>query len=79
MTPNEWPAKEKKSILLKWKHTVCVIFIIIGVLYKIQWTCETQQALYSNPTRILDSLLRSLFSENKHIEIFLWPVWFQAY
>lgn len=66
-------------MLLKLKHSVCVILIIIGALCKIQLICETQQALYKHPTPIFDSLLGSLFSGNKHIKIFLWPVWFQAY
>lgn len=73
MTPNEYSVKKSfKRILLKFKHIVCVISIIIGALCKIQLICETQQALlYGHPTPIFDSLLRSLFSGKKHIKIFL--------
>lgn len=72
MIPNEHIVKKKsfKHILLKLKDIVCVISIIIGALCKIKLICETQQALYRHPIPVLDSLLRSLLSGNKHIKIF---------
>lgn len=80
MTPSEQTVKKKsKHMLLKLKDMVCVIFIIIGALCRIQSTSETQQALYRHSPPISDSLQRSLFSGNKHFKIFLRPVWFQAY
>ena len=67
MIPNEWTLKKNvKHILLKLKDIVCVIFVIIGALCRIQLTSETQQALYGHPTPILDSLLSSLFLGNKY-------------
>lgn len=72
MIPNEHTIKKHfKHILSKLKDIVCVISIIIGAVCKIKLICETQQALYRQPTPVLDSLLRSLLSGNKHIKIFL--------